>query len=156
MFNARKYGVETIDQMAKLWAKGLSVTLIGQRLGVPKNSICRMAWSARKAGDPRFPKRQRGRIMSAKLGPPAEARVRKVKAPVPVAVALTLPSRAPGEHPMLVDLRPNECKWPVHSGPEKGEHYFCAALQLPGSPYCQEHAAKHHAPRAPIRYGVKV
>ena len=45
----------------------------------------------------------------------------------------------PKTNPMLLDLKPGECKWPVRSGGERGEHYFCAERQLPGEPYCKDH-----------------
>ena len=47
----------------------------------------------------------------------------------------------PKTNPMLLDLKPGECKWPVRSGGERGEHYFCAERAQLGSPYCEEHYA---------------
>jgi hypothetical protein len=40
--------------------------------------------------------------------------------------------------PRIYELRPNECKYPVTS--EDRDHWFCAARQRPGSPYCDKHA----------------
>jgi hypothetical protein len=102
-----------------------------------------MVFNARNNGDLRFHKHPRtgGREMGVKNRLPGEPkkkpRVRKLK---PVAVsAPELRARAPGEHPDLLHLRPHECKWPVHSGQARGEHYFCAAPRKGVSPYCEAH-----------------
>ncbi len=49
------------------------------------------------------------------------------------------PSPPPKVNPLIQDLSPNGCKWPVRSGEERGEHYFCDELRAPGSPYCKAH-----------------
>jgi GcrA cell cycle regulator len=134
-----KYSAQDWDAIANLWLKGVSVTVIGEQLGIPKNSICRMVFQARQRGDERFAPRRL--IKAAKPSRPAKPKVRKLKAPCLDAPQLGR-GRAPGEHPDIFGLRPDECKWVVRSGKHRGEHYFCAAPRLPNRPYCAAHAAE--------------
>ena len=114
---------DRLANIAELWAQGVITEEIARRLDMTKGSVCRLARDARLRGDPRFP--ARGRFDMTK-------RTRR-STPVP---------QAPKTNPMLVDLKPNECKWPVRSEGERGdEHHFCADIRLPGSPYCKDHAA---------------
>ena len=134
-----------LDQIAELWAEGLTTTVIGQRLKIPKNSVCRLARNARLSGDPRFP-------MRVGLGPPKKkadggsARRGSVKLlalpPDPSPARSRTPSmaarRLENRHPRIYELRPNECRYPVIA--EGRDHRFCAAPQRPGSSYCGKHA----------------
>ncbi len=53
------------------------------------------------------------------------------------------PPRAPEEQDAiaLVDLRPNDCRYPVRSGEGRGEYYFCGKPKWPES---QSYCKKHH------------
>jgi len=134
-----------LDQIAELWAEGLTTTVIGQRLKIPKNSVCRLARNARLSGDPRFP-------MRVGLGPPKKkadggsARGGSIKPralpPDPPPARPRTPSMAArcleNRRPRIYELRPNECRYPVIA--EGRDHRFCAAPQRPGSSYCGKHA----------------
>lgn len=108
-----------LADIAQLWAQGVITEEIARRLDMTKGSVCRLARDARLRGDPRFPARGRFDMTKRKC--------------VPIAAP------PPKTNPMLLDLKPGECKWPVRSGEERGEHYFCADPRLPGSPYCKAH-----------------
>lgn len=117
--------LDRLASIAELWAQGVITEEIARRLDLTKGSVCRMARDARLRGDPRFP--ARGRYDVTK-------RVRRPKS------SPSEPSAPPVKtNPMLLDLKPNDCKWPVRSGEERGEHYFCAEPRQDFSPYCKEH-----------------
>ena len=111
-----------LNEIAELWAQGVITEEIARRLDMTKGSVCRLARDARLKGDLRFP--ARGRF---------DMRKRQY--------ALIPPAPTPKVNPMLVDLKPNECKWPVRSEGQYGDlHFFCAETRAPSSPYCDEHA----------------
>ena len=120
-----------LDDIAQLWAQGVITEEIARRLDMTKGSVCRLARDARLRGDPRFPARGRFDMTKRKCVP----------------IPPPSPPPPPKTNPMLLDLKPGECKWPVRSGEERGEHYFCAERQLPGGPYCAEHEALATAPK---------
>ena len=109
-----------LADIAELWAQGVITEEIARRLDMTKGSVCRLARDARLRGDPRFPPRGRFDMTKRKC------------APIPIIKI----------NPMLIDLKPGQCKWPVRSEGERGEeHHFCADPQAPSSPYCKTHAA---------------
>jgi hypothetical protein len=146
---ASKYTTQDWDTIADLWRKGVSVTTIGEQLDIPKNSICRMVFQARQRGDERFAPRRLAK--AAKPSRPAKPKVRKLKAPC-LDTSQPGRGRAPGEHPDIFGLRPDECKWVVRSGKQRGEHYFCAQPRLPNRPYCAAHTAEASPAATSTRY----
>ena len=56
----RKHPADILDQIALLWDTPLTTLEMGAKLGVPKNTVCGKARTARLAGDLRFPARQLG------------------------------------------------------------------------------------------------
>jgi hypothetical protein len=114
-----------LARIAELWAGGLITEEIARRIGATKGSVCRLARDARLGGDPRFPVRGRFDVTNRKRMPPAPK---------------------PKTNPLLIDLKINDCKWPVRSEGEHGDlHYFCANPCEAGSPYCPEHTARASA-----------
>ena len=112
---------ERLDAIAELWPDH-KTQAIGEALGITKNAVCGAVFKARKSGDPRFP----------------------VRVAEPMIVTPALPPR---EWPFrLHELRPSECRYPVRSGVERGDHYFCGEARAPGSPYCAEHGEMCVAP----------
>jgi hypothetical protein len=136
---------DTLDRIAELWAKGVITREIGERLDIPKNSICRIVYDARKAGDARFPARQLRPVPKTPkpklvMGPPMPRRKQSPQPePKPRAV-----------HPLIYELRPHECRYPV-SAHDVGRdaHRFCAKPQAAGSAYCAEHHALCNPPLKP-------
>lgn len=126
----KPYGPEVYDRVAELWAQNLTTSEIGAALDIPKNSVCRMAFTARSRGDERFPMRETFFRKESKMARPV----------FPAA----LPSPRTASPPRLYELIAGQCKYPVST--EDGEHRFCAATQRPGSPYCHEHHAICNGP----------
>jgi GcrA cell cycle regulator len=103
-----------LDTIAELWARGRSQSQIGLALGLTRNAIAGEISRARLRGDQRFLK---PRVKPKPLAPP----------PPP-------PPR------ILIELKLNDCRWPVGHTPED-QHLFCGHPQRPGSPYCAKHWA---------------
>jgi hypothetical protein len=140
-YHAVKYGPNTLDKIAALWAANLSTTIIGQRLKIPKNSVCRLAHKARLGGDARFPVRgfRSPEIVYAK--PLVVNRLVKRRAmPKPKPRPKPIPVRV--GNPAIHELRPHECRYPVTAfDADRDAHRFCAKRQREGSAYCPEHWA---------------
>jgi hypothetical protein len=149
------YGPDTLDRIAPLWAKGAATAAIGRKLGIPKNSICRLVQVARKGGDMRFPARGLhykpvGFAPAVNLmpkdrprrpRPETSARPRAVpEAPVFFPASFRPDKADPDKRPMIYELAPNQCRYPVTLG-DTHAHRFCAKPRRPGSPYCPEHHA---------------
>jgi hypothetical protein len=137
---------EKLTQIAVLWAENLSTRLISKRLSVTKNVVCGAVGAARHRGDSRFPIRKRTMIICAirkdaglkRAQPKRMPRVKPRLTPEPRPIVVEpAPKR---EWPVqLFDLRVSDCRFPVWSGEERGEHRFCAGLRAPGSSYCERH-----------------
>jgi hypothetical protein len=127
--------VTVLDRIAELWAKGVVTREIGEALDIPKNSVCRLVFNARRDGDARFPARAfaaPGKPKTPKLiMRPAMPRRKRPPYPEPKPRAV---------HPRIYELRAHECRYAVKSG-ERGDHFFCAKPQEEGSAYCPEHKA---------------
>ena len=111
---------ERLAKLEQLWSEGLSISQIGEALGVSRNSI---AGKAHRMGLPKRP------------SPINAQRVVKSK---PVEVAP--PSR---DLPLRMELRQLEwsrskCCWPT-GDPRKVGFLFCGDAIVPGKPYCLKH-----------------
>ncbi len=110
---------ERLEKLKKLWAQGLSISQIGEALGVSRNAI---AGKAHRMGLPKRP--------SPISKPKAEKR--KVE---PVVEEQDLPLRL--ELRQLVWSR-SKCCWPT-GDPKKNGFVFCGDTVVPGKPYCLPH-----------------
>ena len=111
---------ERLAELKKLWSEGLSISQIGEALGVSRNSI---AGKAHRMG---LPKR------------PSPINTPKVARPKPVEVA-----PASRDLPLRMELRQLEwsrskCCWPT-GDPRKVGFLFCGDAIVPGKPYCLKH-----------------
>lgn len=110
---------ERLGQLEKLWAEGLSISQIGEALGVSRNSI---AGKAHRMG---LPKR-----------PSPISKTKSEKTVIPVSpVEKDLPLRL--ELRQLVWSR-SRCCWPT-GDPKKNGFLFCGGNVVPGKPYCLQH-----------------
>jgi len=113
---------EKIEDLKKLWAKGLSTAEIGRALGVSKNAV--VGKSHRLNLKPR---------PSPISGKPAE--------PAPVAKAKPKPKPRESEKiGDIIDLGPQMCRWPF-GDPGDDDFHFCGRQVAPSKPYCAEHCA---------------
>lgn len=110
---------ERLEELKKLWAQGLSISQIGEALGVSRNAI---AGKAHRMGLPKRP------------SPISKPKAEKPKAE-PVVEEQDLPLRL--ELRQLVWSR-SKCCWPT-GDPKKNGFKFCGDTVVPGKPYCLPH-----------------
>ena len=110
---------ERLVELKKLWAKGLSISQIGEALGVSRNAI---AGKAHRMGLPKRP------------SPISKPKAEKPKVE-PVVEEQDLPLRL--ELRQLVWSR-SKCCWPT-GDPKKNGFVFCGDTVVPGKPYCLPH-----------------
>ena len=111
---------ERLEKLKQLWDKGLSISSIGEELGVTRNAI---AGKAHRLG---LKKRQ---------SPIAKKAVTK-------EVALGEPENLP----LRLALRKlnwsrSKCAWPT-GDPKHTDFSFCGKPILAGKPYCPDHCAE--------------
>ena len=110
---------ERLEELKKLWAQGLSISQIGEALGVSRNAI---AGKAHRMGLPKRP------------SPISKPKAEKPKVE-PVVEEQDLPLRL--ELRQLVWSR-SKCCWPT-GDPKKNGFKFCGDTVVPGKPYCLPH-----------------
>ena len=110
---------ERLEELKKLWAQGLSISQIGEALGVSRNAI---AGKAHRMGLPKRP----SPISKPKSEKPRDE---------PVVEEQDLPLRL--ELRQLVWSR-SKCCWPT-GDPKKNGFVFCGDTVVPGKPYCLPH-----------------
>jgi GcrA cell cycle regulator len=108
-----------LEELKKLWAQGLSISQIGEALGVSRNAI---AGKAHRMGLPKRP------------SPISKPKAEKPKVE-PVVEEQELPLRL--ELRQLVWSR-SKCCWPT-GDPKKNGFVFCGDTVVPGKPYCLSH-----------------
>jgi GcrA cell cycle regulator len=110
---------ERLDELKKLWAEGLSISQIGEALGVSRNAI---AGKAHRMGLPKRP------------SPISKSKAEKAE-PVVEEEEQDLPLRL--ELRQLVWSRRN-CCWTT-GDPKKNGFVVCGDAVVPGKPYCLPH-----------------
>ena len=110
---------ERLEELKKLWAQGLSISQIGEALGVSRNAI---AGKAHRMGLPKRP------------SPISKPKAEKPKVE-PVVEEQDLPLRL--ELRQLIWSR-SKCCWPT-GDPKKNGFVFCGDTVVPGKPYCLPH-----------------
>lgn len=110
---------ERLEKLRKLWDKGLSISAIGEKLGVTRNAI---AGKAHRLG---LRKRQ---------SPIAKKTVAVKEEPV---------VEEPTNLPLRLALRKlnwsrSKCAWPT-GDPKHTDFSFCGAPIVSGKPYCAAH-----------------
>ena len=110
---------ERLEELKKLWAKGLSISQIGEALGVSRNAI---AGKAHRMGLPKRPS-PISRLKAEK--PKVEAVVEEQDLPLRLELRQLVWSRS-------------KCCWPT-GDPKKNGFVFCGDTVVPGKPYCLPH-----------------
>ena len=119
---ANAWTEERLAELRKLWDQGLSISQIGDALGVSRNAI---AGKAHRMGLPKRPS-----PISKSASEP-----KKTAKPKPPAEPVNLPLR--------LELRKlqwsrSKCCWPS-GDPKLNGFSFCGHAVVPGKPYCLKH-----------------
>ena len=111
---------ERLETLKILWNEGLSISQIGQKLGVTRNAV---AGKAHRIG---LPKRQSPISVS---GAPARKKTKKTEevSELPLRLALR-----------KISWSRSKCVWPS-GDPKTTDFSFCGEPIEPGKPYCYEH-----------------
>ena len=127
--------------LRKLWNEHrLSASQIGSLLGITRNAVIgkarRLDLDRRNTANhkPRTPiadRRKRRRKRPTRPLIKVEAMPEAIPAPRPIAPV--------GKHVLLIDLRPEHCRWPIG---EPVEMLFCGAVKDGSSSYCEAHARR--------------
>lgn len=110
---------ERLDELKKLWAEGLSISLIGEALGVSRNAI---AGKAHRMGLPKRP------------SPISKSKTEKAE-PIVLEDEQDLPLRLELRQ---LEWSRSKCCWPT-GDPKKNGFVFCGDKVVPGKPYCLSH-----------------
>ena len=110
---------ERLDELKKLWAEGLSISQIGEALGVSRNAI---AGKAHRMGLPKRP------------SPISKSKTEKA-ASIIVEDEQILPLRLELRQ---LEWSRSKCCWPT-GDPKKNGFVFCGDAVVPGKPYCLSH-----------------
>ena len=105
---------DRLEHLKSLWSKGLSITQIGQEIGVSRNAV---VGKVHRMG---LPKRN-SPIMRAE----------KVPAPQPVS---------PVNAMTFQEWDRSKCCWPI-GDPKSDDFRFCGERASEGRPYCAHHCA---------------
>lgn len=141
---------ERVETLKKLWAEGLSASMISSRLGgTTRNSVIskvhRLGLSGRATtkrlaqsrggtkGAARVRAQQKAKAAAAR--PPSALQTVFASAPEPFKPRPTLEVPI-GQRKVLDDLNPGDCRFPYGDGP----FTFCARPKADGLPYCADHA----------------
>ena len=146
---------ERVELLKKLWAEGLSASVIAKRLtGTTRNAViskvhreglpgrgagARAAQGGRTAQRNR--RRREGQVKSRKSKPNPAWRMIDSGSAQPYE-ELDIPI---GERKTLQDLEPNDCRWPI-GDPQMPEFHFCNRSKIAGLPYCELHARRAFQP----------
>ena len=107
---------ERLEMLKVLWEEGLSITQIGERLGVTRNAVA---------------------------GKAHRLNLRKRQSPIAKKPKKAVEPETPKELPLRLALRGikwsrSRCVWPS-GDPKTVEFSFCGEAIVPGKPYCSEH-----------------
>ena len=119
---ANAWTEERLEKLRKLWNDGLSISQIGEALGVSRNAI------AGKAHRMALPKRPSPISKTA-------TEVKKPVKPKPPAEPVNLPLRLQLRN---LSWSRSKCCWPT-GDPKKSGFEFCDKPIVPGKPYCLPH-----------------
>jgi GcrA cell cycle regulator len=156
-----------VDELKRLYAKGLSFALIAEelgvhsrnavigkvhRLGLPLRGGTQTEGLLRRDGGWRRPRPPRPKPKSTMQVAGRLSLVADVWAKFAGTGPSPLPKADnPDDFPNLValdDLEGHHCRWPI-GDPKPGRFGFCGCPKVTGLPYCEDHARRAYQPVKP-------
>ena len=130
---------EQVEELKRLWDKGLTTGEIGKALGVSKNAVVGKAHRLGLNSRPSPIRRGDDEIDNTAENTDTTGTVKKKKA------AKNEPAKKNTEKEKkklftVNDLTSSSCRWPI-GDPKDEDFHFCGKEALPDKPYCAEHAA---------------
>lgn len=129
---------EQVEELKRLWDKGLTTGEIGKVLGVSKNAVVGKAHRLGLNGRP-SPIR-RGEDETVATTEKTDTTKKKKNASVKAPIAKKAPEKEKEKLFTVNDLTSTSCRWPI-GDPKDENFHFCGKETLPDKPYCAEHAA---------------
>lgn len=127
---------EQVEELRRLWDKGLTTGEIGKTLGVSKNAVVGKAHRLGLNGRP-SPIRRNEETATAATG--NKTAVKETKKTEKAAVQKTV-EKEKKKLFTVNDLTSTSCRWPI-GDPKDENFHFCGKEALQDKPYCAEHAA---------------
>ena len=112
---------QRLEMLKSLWNEGLSISQIGQKLGVTRNAV---AGKAHRLG---LPKRQSPISVSSITARIKAKKNEEEASELPLRLALR-----------KINWSRSKCVWPS-GDPKTTDFSFCGETIEPGKPYCHEH-----------------
>ena len=129
---------ELVEELKRLWDKGLTTGEIGKALGVSKNAVVGKAHRLGLNGRPSPIRRNEDDAAAAnKTGAGSGAENEKKK---PSKAAQKAAVKEKKKLFTVNDLTSTSCRWPI-GDPKDEDFHFCGKETLTDKPYCAEHAA---------------
>ncbi|MBO4519616.1 MAG: global cell cycle regulator GcrA-like protein [Alphaproteobacteria bacterium] len=130
---------EQVEELKRLWDKGLTTGEIGKALGVSKNAVVGKAHRLGLNSRPSPIRRGDDDVNSAPENTEKATAAKKKK------TAKSEPAKKSQEKEKkklftVNDLTSSSCRWPI-GDPKDEDFHFCGKEALPDKPYCAEHAA---------------
>lgn len=142
---------DRIETLTRLWADGLSASLIARKMGFKSRSailgkVNRLGLPSRKTVEGKAYSRVRTKRAPNMREADRRAHLRLVTPDTPPDTpepeTLTsgdyAPSHATGIPAAVASLHPDQCRFPIGETNEPGFH-FCDRIKTPGSSYCLHH-----------------
>lgn len=134
MNNVIDWNEKRLAQLKKLWEQGLSITQIGEKMGVSRNAI------AGKVHRLKLPKRSETNKAKADKATP-KSRSKKQEVVVPLLERDDLPLKLALRN---ITWSRSRCSWPI-GNPQSTDFHFCSKDVVVGKPYCNEHCFDAYA-----------
>ena len=121
MTDEKGWTEERLETLKNLWKEGLSISQIGEKLGVTRNAV---AGKAHRLG---LPKRQSPISASGFAARTKSKKTEEINSDLPLRLALR-----------KINWSRSKCVWPS-GDPKTTDFSFCGKPIEPGKPYCHEH-----------------
>lgn len=144
---------EAVEELKKMWDKGMTTGQIAKVLNVTKNSIIgkvhRLCLTARPSpikksnnstSEKKTTKAVKSPINATNNKPVAENTSKKIKKDAPIEPSKPVQPIVEETNIPLVKLDNHTCRWPL-GDPRDDEFCFCGKRIKTGQTYCEEHAA---------------
>lgn len=127
---------EQVEELKRLWDKGLTTGEIGKALGVSKNAVVGKAHRLGLNGRPSPIRRNEENTTASTEDKKTVTETKKTGK----AASQKTAEKEKKKLFTVNDLTSTSCRWPI-GDPKDEDFHFCGKESLPDKPYCAEHAA---------------